>query len=106
MKELAQAARPRPEDVLPQFAGSKPGEVELPVAPLADEEDARAEVRVALPEPVAAVEVGLVDDAGGDHLVPLEVRQRFEEDPAAVHDPQASRDRVALERVERVGDAV
>src|SRR5436305_10914127 len=82
------------------------GSVGLPVALLADEEDARAEVRVALPEPVAAVEVGLVDYAGSYHLIPLEVRQRLEEDPAAVHDPQAARDRVALERVERVGDAV
>jgi len=61
--------RQRPRSMLSRF-----------VTTFTHEEDAGAEVRVLLPERVAALQIGVGDDVGLQQPVELEVRQRLEED--------------------------
>src|SRR5689334_10257571 len=75
-------------------------------APLAREPDARAQIRVVEAETVAALEVRVGNHVAAQQPVELKVRERLEEDAAAVHDAQPGVADVALERVETIRAAM
>src|SRR5580765_398845 len=75
-------------------------------APLAHEPDAGAQIGVVHPEPVATLEIVGGDNVAAYQFIELEVRQRLEEDAAAIRDRQTRVDRLAFERVHPVGLAM
>src|SRR5438552_8975856 len=72
----------------------------------AQQENARAQIRIPLAQLVAAFQIFLRDDVRLEQHIPLKIRQRLEEDSGSEDDLQSRGDSVPLQCVQGVGNAV
>src|SRR5450759_107195 len=76
------------------------------VASFTHQKYTRTQIRVVLPKLVAPLQIFFGNNVCLQQSIPLEIRQRFEEDSRAVNYLQPSSDRISLQGIQCVGTPV